>query len=713
MECGPRICYNQPNMLESVENHSFFKPELALPAGSLQCALYAFKGGADAVYFGLKDFSARKGAVNFTFEDARKLKEICKTQGKKFYVTLNTLLYDNELPRAYALLKQLAYLQPDGLIVQDLGIAKIIKDNFPNLELHGSTQLAVHTVEGVKELQELGFTRVVLSRELSFDEIKKIRQACPDIELKVFIHGALCYGFSGLCMASETITGRSANRGACAQICRTWFSKDSKDSKDSKAIKAQESSWLFSMKDLCLGQLVQKYAQLGIDSLKIEGRMKGPEYVYWCAKYYSLLLSGLDESNEEVKWAKECMQTSFSRETTLGFFNSKEGGSCNAENMVCSTYPSHKGIQVGTIEKVLGSKAIIRFTKPVALRDGLLVISQGEKSMESSGFGVSFIEGGRSFISEGQTATINFPTLDFSRKPTFGTPVYCTSRHNQNLPLLSESLPLYKKPVDLTIDLKPNLIVINGLSFEGPIQQANNPIDIQSNFEKTFQASDKSYFTAGTIHIDNQSGFTTPFIPLSVLKQIRREFYATLDANFETALQENSEALRIPEKAESFKLPPRSKLGLWEELIELDNFKYLPLSPLLFEEEQYLSKLDKLVEQEPEVIIGLNNVAQVRWAKRHPEVKVFADVFLYTTNAVAYEALKEELPSLVGSYERTWGNVDAAFKLPLFISRVCMRHNGLDLPCKGCTRNNTYHLAQNEKRYKVICKDCITLMIEE
>ena len=690
-------------MPETEEKRSITRPELALPAGSLQCALYAFKGGADAVYLGLKDFSARKGAVNFTFDDVRKLKEICLAQGKKFYITLNTLLYDNELPHAYTLLKQLDYLHPDGIIVQDLGIAKLIRDIFPALELHGSTQLAVHTVQGVKKLQALGFTRVVLSRELSFEEISKIRLACPDIELKVFIHGALCYGFSGLCMASENITGRSANRGACAQICRTWFTNP----KESTSPCA--SSWLFSMKDLCLGELVKKYAEIGIDSLKIEGRMKGPEYVYWCAKYYSLLLDGQDEFSEEVKWAKECMQTSFSRETTQGFFNTKESGSCNAPNLVCSAYPSHKGIQVGTIEKVLGSKAIIRFSKPVALRDGLLVVSQGEKSMESSGFGLSFIEGGRSFISEGETATVNFPTSSFTKKPSFGTPVYCTSRHNQNLPLLSENLPLYKKPVDLQITLNPSSIEINSLSFTCSMQAANSPINLLDNFTKIFQASDKSYFTSGSITLLNKSGFSTPFIPLSSLKQIRREFYAKLDEAFNAQLQESHV---FQATAESFKLPKRSTLGLWDNLSQINGVKYLPLSPLMFNEQEYFEKLNAIIEKEPEVIIGLNNVAQVRWAKQHPEVKVFADVFLYTANALAYRALKQEVPGLVGSYEMH-KNVDEAFKLPLFISRVCMRHHGLGLECKGCTKNNIFHISQNDKHYNVTCKDCITIMTEE
>ena len=694
-------------MPETEEKRSITRPELALPAGSLQCALYAFKGGADAVYLGLKDFSARKGAVNFTFDDVRKLKEICLAQGKKFYITLNTLLYDNELPHAYTLLKQLDYLHPDGIIVQDLGIAKLIRDNFPALELHGSTQLAVHTVQGVKELQALGFTRVVLSRELSFEEISKIRLACPDIELKVFIHGALCYGFSGLCMASENITGRSANRGACAQICRTWFTNPKESNSPCS------SSWLFSMKDLCLGELVKKYQEIGIDSLKVEGRMKGPEYVYWCAKYYSLLLDGLDETKEEVKWAKECMQTSFSRETTTGFFNTKQNGSCSSENMVCSSYPSHKGIQVGTIEKVLNSKAIIRFSKPVALRDGLLVLSRGEKIMDSCGFGLSFIEGGRSFISAGEVATINFPTNSFSKKPSFGTPIYCTSRHNQNLPLISENLGGYKKPIDLKILLKPNTINVNGTDFACQIQQANKPLDIQNSFEKIFQASDKSYFTAGKIKIENQSDFESPFIPLSLLKNVRRDFYALQDAQFEDSLDNCPEFLKSIKPIEDFKLPKRSALGLWDKIIYVNNQAYLPLSPLMFQEEKYFEKLDNIVEEVPDISIGINNVAQITWAKQHPEIRVFADIFLYTANTWAYEAIKAQLPNLTGSYEKHLGNLDEAFKIPLFISRVCARHHGMGLSCAGCTKNNTYKISQNGKHYDVICKDCITIVIEE
>lgn len=709
------------------QSNSKNRPELALPAGSLQCALYAFKGGADAVYLGLKEFSARKGAVNFTFEDVRKLKQLCMSQNKKFYITLNTLVTDEELPEVEKLLRQLEYLKPDGVIVQDLGIARLMRKEHPNLPLHGSTQLAVHTIQGVKELQEMGFTRVVLSRELSLREVENIRKACPDVELKVFVHGALCYGFSGLCMASECITGRSANRGACAQICRTWFSCGEAYTDNGRGSgKNETNSWLFSMKDLCLGELVKEYARIGIDSLKIEGRMKGPEYVYWCARYYSLLLSGKSEEDEEVEHAKECMQTSFSRETTTGFFKTQK------DTMTCTDYPSHRGIRVGTIERVLNNKAVIRFEKPVALRDGLLVISQGERNNESAGFGLSFIEGGRSFINEGESATVNFPSQAFSKRPGFGTTVWCTSRHNQNLPLLNESIPLYKEPIDIDIRILPQSLEINGQIYEtDPLQEAKNPTDARMQIKGIFEASDKSLFSLGNLSLKNESGIQNPFLPLSLLKRIRREFYNKLDSEFERSLDAPSDMCSAQDapraSQETATLPKRRDIGLWDEIVQIEDpsgskMEFLPLSPLMFDEEEYFKKLDGIVEAHPHIIVGLNNVAQVRWAKRHSETKVFADFFLYTYNSLAYEELKQRLPNLVGSYETredtTFTYVGNNFKVPLFVSRVCLRHNSLGplnkgLSCAGCSKDNTYNISQNGRRYKVRCKDCITIVTEE
>ena len=681
--------------------------ELAIPAGSLQCALYAFKGGADAVYFGLKNFSARKGAVNFSFEDVRKVKAYCLSNGRKFYVTLNTIVSDAEMKDVIPLLRQLDYLRPDGVIVQDLGIAKIMREHFPCLPLHGSTQLAVHTIDGVKQMQELGFSRVVLSRELSFDEIKEIREACPDVELKVFIHGALCYGFSGLCMASQFITGdghctdcRSANRGSCAQICRTWFHCNETDS----------DSWLFSMKDLCLGDKVRQYADIGIDSLKVEGRMKGPDYAYWCARYYRLILDGHSESEQEVRWAREAMQISFSRDTTEYFFDTGKAGSMNSSNMVCASDPGHRGVQVGTIDKVLPSgKAVIRFTRPVAIRDGLKV--------HDVGFSLRYIEGGKSFISENEAATINFPVEEFEKRPGFGTPVYCVSRHDLNMGLLNENIPLYKKPIDINVRITEKAIAINNQAFPADVQEAKSQSDIRQIFTKVFEASDKSYFGLGDLTVCNESPFANPFFPMSVLKQIRRAFYQNQDDAFETGLSAPLPAENQASNMKNSLLPPRTELGLWDKVVSVGGKDYLPLSPVMLNEAGYLDELEEKVAGNPDLTIGLNNIAQVRWARRHPNIQVFADVFLYTQNSYAYASLKSLLPNLIGSYELDRNTVfnytGDDYTPPLFISRVCLRHNGLDLPCKGCSRDNTFHLVQNGNHYKALCRNCITIVTKD
>lgn len=750
---------------ESFVHTSHTHCELDLPAGSLQSALYALKGGADAVYFGLKTFSARQAATNFSLEDARKLKAAVSKDGpypgKKIYIALNTLVSDQDLEQVEAILKQINYLKPDGVIVQDLGIAKLIKDCYPDLPLHGSTQLAVHTINGVKELQNLGFSRVVLSRELSFEEVKRIKLACPNIELKVFIHGALCYGFSGLCLASQIITQnnqRSANKGSCAQICRTYF----------HCKETGTNSWLFSMKDLCLGPLIKQYVDIGVTCFKIEGRMKGPDYAYWCARYYRLILDGKSETDQEVLWAKEAMQVSFSRETTTGFFHSgllgsrAAGSNATTKNttadiaksstntkptinsainstLICPADPGHKGIQVGTIDKVLDSKAIIKFTKPVALRDGLKVVfptfadgtsidgtngrSANDKNLPKAvSFSLSSIQGGRSFVAAGQSAIINFPSGSFDRKPTFGTPVYCVSRHNLNLGALSENIPLYKRSVDIHVVITPSGFTLNDIPTEIPIQSATNPTDILALFTRVLSASDQSFFTLGRLTIDNRSGLEHPFIPLSVLKSARRTLYATLDNAFlsPTASIVANELDLVDNSLLSEKLPPRKALGLFDCVTTYGARRYLCLAPVMFDEAQYLRGVEQKLESEPDFVVGLNNIAQVHWARNYlatgHTTAFFADFYLYTANKVAYSSLKVQIPTLIGSYEldpaTPFTYVGSDFKAPLFVSRVCLRHHGLGFPCSGCTQNNTYHLEQNGHPYLALCQNCTTLIIK-
>lgn len=242
------------------------KIEILSPAGGSDSVIAAVRCGADAVYIGAKTFSARAGAHNFDEDEMRECVRYCHERGVKVHLALNTLIFDDEMHTALELAKSAARADIDALIIQDIGLVSLIKKAIPDLPLHASTQMTVHTPRGAKALYEMGFERVVVSRELSLEEIKKIRGFCPEVELEAFVHGALCMCVSGQCYFSAMLGGRSANRGMCAQPCRLPMQFGGNDH-------------ALSLKDNGSLQYLRKLQEIGVASAKIEGRMKRPEYV--------------------------------------------------------------------------------------------------------------------------------------------------------------------------------------------------------------------------------------------------------------------------------------------------------------------------------------------------------------------------------------------------------------------------------------------------
>ena len=234
------------------------KKELLAPAGDIEAGYAALYYGADAVYLGLKQFSARATASNFTEEELDEFTCFAHHLGRKVFVTINTVLQESEISQLIKNLDICKRCKIDAIILQDLGVAKIVKEYYPEIEMHASTQMAVHNKQGALALKNLGFSRVVLARELSLGEIKDIA-TIKDLELETFVHGALCYSYSGVCQFSSFDNGRSANRGKCLYPCRAEFLKDDK------------REHCFSMKDMALEEDV---INLPIYSLKIEGRKK-------------------------------------------------------------------------------------------------------------------------------------------------------------------------------------------------------------------------------------------------------------------------------------------------------------------------------------------------------------------------------------------------------------------------------------------------------
>ena len=283
------------------------KCEILAPAGSMESVVAAVKSGADAIYIGAKDFSARASAENFTIDEIEKVTAYCRERNVKVYLTLNTLILDSEMQDALALCQQAYIAGIDAVIVQDLGLAALIKKSMPKLPLHASTQMSVHTPSGAKVLKELGFSRVVLARELTCAEIKEIADAVQ-IELEVFVHGALCMSVSGQCYFSAMLGSRSGNRGRCAQPCRLPFNLKG------------GNGYALSLKDSSLIPHLRELEKIGVISAKIEGRMKRPEYVAAAVKASRESLDNGEVSEETA----ETLRSVFSRTGfTDGYYKGK------------------------------------------------------------------------------------------------------------------------------------------------------------------------------------------------------------------------------------------------------------------------------------------------------------------------------------------------------------------------------------------------------
>ena len=336
--------------------------ELLSPAGDFECLKAAVQNGANCIYFGANLFSARAYANNFDDDELAKAIEYCKIRGVKTNLTLNILIKDDELESAFNVAKKAYESGIDAIIVQDLGLAKMLIKNFPDLPIHASTQMSVHNLQGVLELQELGFSRVVLSRELSIEEIEYICEN-SNIEIECFIHGALCISYSGQCLFSSMIGGRSGNRGKCAQSCRLPYELIENDKT------TLDKGYLLSPRDLCSLDYIPRLINCGVKSLKIEGRMKSPEYVATVTRIYRKYIN-LVKSNKPYKIdeqdRKDLMQV-FNR----GNFSSGHLNPPANKDLIFSEKPNNMGLFLGHVAKYNPSKGLItlNLNEPVEIGD--------------------------------------------------------------------------------------------------------------------------------------------------------------------------------------------------------------------------------------------------------------------------------------------------------------------------------------------------------
>ena len=463
--------------------------KIVAPAGNMERFYSAISATADEIYLGLKGFGARRNAENFTVEELKKAIDYAHLRGSRIFLTLNTIMTNREIELLYPTLKDLYNYGLDAIIVQDLGYAEYLHKNFPSIEIHGSTQMTVANYYEINYLKELGFKRIVLPRELSFEEIKEIRKY-TDMELEVFVSGSLCISFSGNCYMSSFIGGRSGNRGMCAQPCR----KEYKTS-------CGEKSYFLSPKDQLYGfDEIKKLQEIGVESIKVEGRMKDISYVYETVSYFRNLINGIDKEENTPKL--------FNRGYSKGYFYD------NDKTIMNRDYSYNMGEKIG---EVVGKS--IRLDKDIVSGDGITFISKDYKNL-----GGTYIN---KIAYKNEKLILNFPE---------GTK-YIFRNYNKRLnDEISKKLKSSDKKLEINFDFTAKLNEKLILKIYLEDENKNRILDLEEVSETLTQNAQKraiseedikeklteigdSEFTVKDIKIDIDENI---FIPLSELKNLKR-----------------------------------------------------------------------------------------------------------------------------------------------------------------------------------------------
>jgi putative protease len=490
------------------------KPELLAPAGNLACALTAFDCGADAVYAGLNKFNARERTENFSMEEMSKLIAYARLHSRKVYVALNTLIKESELPEIVQHLAGLARLQPDAVIVQDLGALRIIREYFPSLKIHASTQMGFHNSPGIELAAELGVSRVIMERQATLDELRKIAETSP-LELEVFIHGALCCCLSGQCLFSSWMGGWSGNRGKCKQPCRRRFFSRS------------GNGFFFSTKDLYTLEMIPQLKEIGVASLKIEGRLRKPDYVMNVVTAYRMILDAEGEPDQDlIKKAKNILTGAYGRKWSSGFYAAESASgliqhdSLGAAGMLCGNVAEvgQYGFKMEAIRRVhVGDR--IRIQPQSGDEGPALTVTKmmiDNHPVKYAGRGdVCFICCDKEIHDQGMVYKIGQSCDEMLPRIVALPPA--RARLDFNLKVSSGGF-------EITIGNGLNRTWTKDIQLAPPAKHAL----AAGQLIEEFAASRSEIFCPGEISAELAGDF---FVPSSVLKEIRREFWQWVGNN--------------------------------------------------------------------------------------------------------------------------------------------------------------------------------------
>ncbi|MEM7714969.1 MAG: DUF3656 domain-containing protein, partial [Cyanobacteria bacterium P01_A01_bin.68] len=508
-------------------------PELLAPAGNWECAKAAVENGADAIYFGLDKFNARMRAENFTEADLPELMQFLHLRGVKGYVTLNTLVFPQELKQAQRYIKSIIAAGVDAVIVQDVGICRLIRHISPDFPIHTSTQMTVTSAVGVEFAKELGCNLVVLARECSIKEINKIQQQTEEssLPLEVFVHGALCVAYSGQCLTSEALGGRSANRGECAQACRMTYELIA----DGESVNLGDRQYLLSPQDLAGIDVLPDLVKSGVSCLKIEGRLKSPEYVANVTKVYrdalnSVISEQLSVNSKRKQGNKDKynLEMAFSRGIYTGWF---EG--INNQELVHARFGKKRGVYLGEVKRINKEKIVIKSKAPIKPGDGVVFDCGHPEAKEEGGriYGVEY-QAGDVVLSFGK-GNLNWGRVHVGDKLWKTSDPELDKQLRQSF---AGDKPKFQRPIDIEVygEVEENLIVIardeigNLVKVESGItlvEAHNKPLTTEKLQEQFGRLGNTPFYLKELTNSINGE----LMLPVSELNKMRREIVVKLE----------------------------------------------------------------------------------------------------------------------------------------------------------------------------------------
>ncbi|MBF8984552.1 U32 family peptidase [Lutibacter sp. B2] len=558
--------------------------ELLAPVGSWASLEAAVKNGANAVYLGGTLFSARQNATNFDREELERAVDYCHIRGVKVFVTVNTLIAEEEFNTLGEYILFLYNIDIDAVIIQDLGVAKFIKELLPDLEIHASTQMTAHNLEDVKMLEEIGFKRVVLSREMSKEEIKYINDH-TDLDIEIFVHGALCVSYSGQCLMSSLIGGRSGNRGRCAQPCRKEY--DLVDMKNEKKIKSSIGDYLLSPKDLNTLENINEILDTGNYSLKIEGRMKRPEYVAVVVRAYRDAIDQYEKNRKKPNIDKQTLkdvEQMFNRKFTKGYILGDSG-----KEFMSIESPSNRGIFIGQVISYDQRRKKVKIKLKDTLRKGDGIQIWARQGDHPGTIVPAIIKNGEKNECAYKDDIIE---VDFKHQVGENNAVYKTS----DIYLLKKAKETYEKNETKNLiyakfkaRLNEGLEVslrdeqgnyVNQISEACAEKAINRPID-QDRIEEQISKLGNTSYTLKNIEIDIDEGIS---FSIKELNKLRRNVVESLDKlrqnynkrewiDAETFKDTMKKYLYMPKKKEEEGLSLSVKVNNMEQLETVLNFK--------------------------------------------------------------------------------------------------------------------------------------------